>query len=722
MGQKCKKKPILAWLRLACANGTIQKRKFYTADELYSMYKTAAEIKTVKKNDDEDMNNYFKVRSFCSILNKIIHGKDFVQLKSKYSKDNGYNYIILYDNMISSSTLKSLRISSRKQAPTIATTPSIAPPVAPNTTPTIVPFNLLPFNILAPSPLSPLLATSTNQIHTSITNEQLVGVDPTTPIKLIISLPQNIQNIPINVEFVKQSSEFQHQEKLNTNKLSKFNEPMALSFFLGKDRAKKIAEETAVENFGDVVKAHIMTQVERLQNVNLYNERWKSVVSNYDDEDANDYSDAFKSVIRNKATYLAMVFYLSLDYYDKIPDFMKIIEMAINKVGDAHLVEFLPNDKKCKSNYIVRKGSVRSVFDWFRYYRNNNDTLANLVVQKTSIPPILDYNPDLHQNVLSFCRHNINNLSIESLQHHLYTNALPALAESIKKEQQLETFELSHLLEQYGLKNLSLPTVQRWMKKLGFKYEMRKKTYYVDSHDSNENIEYRTKFVERYFAYELLAHRWYCIPAAKRDKMVEEGKISKSMGYKFEKEDGRLFYEFHVDDHDAFQLACDSLPYGGNLSVRKPSDKKALMMLGQDEVIMKQFLFTLLSWTLPDGSKPLIPKDEGAGLMLSAITSRELGFGFTVSESALEAVNEKRMNMKYSDEKAATVLFGKPEKQKLTTTPFVRELEYGQNKEGYWSYEHMVIQLEDCVDVLKHLYPDFDFLFLVDHSNGHDRL
>jgi hypothetical protein len=32
-----------------------------------------------------------------------------------------------------------------------------------------------------------------------------------------------------------------------------------------------------------------------------------------------------------------------------------------------------------------------------------------------------------------------------------------------------------------------------------------------------------------------------------------------------------------------------------------------------------------------------------------------------------------------------------------------------------------VLQLEDCVDCLQALFPQFDFLFLFDHSNGHDR-
>ena len=146
------------------------------------------------------------------------------------------------------------------------------------------------------------------------------------------------------------------------------------------------------------------------------------------------------------------------------------------------------------------------------------------------------------------------------------------------------------------------------------------------------------------------------------------------------------------------------------------------MILVQDEVIMKQFIFTLLSWTLPDGSKPLIPKDEGMGLMISAFTCRELGFAHTVPSDIMEKVNKKRMGEMYSDEKAANVLFGSAAKKPLTRSPFLRQLEYGTNKEGYWSYEHMTIQLEHCIDVLKIQFPQFDFLFLVDHSNGHDRL
>jgi hypothetical protein len=49
---------------------------------------------------------------------------------------------------------------------------------------------------------------------------------------------------------------------------------------------------------------------------------------------------------------------------------------------------------------------------------------------------------------------------------------------------------------------------------------------------------------------------------------------------------------------------------------------------------------------------------------------------------------------------------GTANKSPLTDNPFMREFEYGAKGEGYWSYEHMVIQLEDCIDCLKVLYPN----------------
>ena len=190
----------------------------------------------------------------------------------------------------------------------------------------------------------------------------------------------------------------------------------------------------------------------------------------------------------------------------------------------------------------------------------------------------------------------------------------------------------------YHLKTLNVKTIQNWMNRLGFKYEPRRKSYYVDSHETPENVEYRSKFISRYFAYELLAHRWYSITLEERNTMVNNNDIPKELGYKYEI-NGQTFFEFHIDDHPSFSKACANLEFGGMLSVRKSRDKKKIMMLGQDEAIMRKNLFTLCSWTMPDGSKALLPKDEGMGVMVSAFTSREIGFGYTAPEECMKAIN-----------------------------------------------------------------------------------
>ena len=59
------------------------------------------------------------------------------------------------------------------------------------------------------------------------------------------------------------------------------------------------------------------------------------------------------------------------------------------------------------------------------------------------------------------------------------------------------------------------------------------------------------------------------------------------------------------------------------------------------------------------------------------------------------------------------------QKPSLNSSPFIKMFELGQNNEGYWTYNHMVLQLEDCIDCLQVVHPEFDYVFLFDHSSGH---
>jgi hypothetical protein len=176
--------------------------------------------------------------------------------------------------------------------------------------------------------------------------------------------------------------------------------------------------------------------------------------------------------------------------------------------------------------------------------------------------------------------------------------------------------------------------------------------------------------------------------------------------------------EYHVDCCHLFQDRMNQeTKFGGELSVCKDPQEKALI----DECIFKQYTMSTKSWVGPNGDTVPVPKDDGQGIMISAFQSREFGFGLDLTPDLLQEVNVTRQGKSYEDSKAAISKRGNAAKQPLTSTPFVIKFKYGANNDGYWAYEHMVLQLEDCIDVLRCLYPQYDVLFMFDHSCGHDR-
>jgi hypothetical protein len=61
------------------------------------------------------------------------------------------------------------------------------------------------------------------------------------------------------------------------------------------------------------------------------------------------------------------------------------------------------------------------------------------------------------------------------------------------------------------------------------------------------------------------------------------------------------------------------------------------MIIDQDEAIFKQFLFVSKMWTGPNGERPLLPKDEGAGIKISSFICREHGI--------LREIDERTLNL-----------------------------------------------------------------------------
>ena len=161
--------------------------------------------------------------------------------------------------------------------------------------------------------------------------------------------------------------------------------------------------------------------------------------------------------------------------------------------------------------------------------------------------------------------------------------------------------------------------------------------------------------------------------------------------------------------------------FGGNKSVRFSQGKKAIIMIGHDEFIFKKYYLSNKSWMSDDQIWPIIQKDKGASIMISAFQFRELGFGCPLSANDLRKINEKQQDEKHANKDAAKLKQVKVEKDTLTSSPFVVEFEYGAQNKGYLTYDNFVLQCEDVSDCLKVLYPHIEFYFCVDHSCGHDR-
>ena len=126
-------------------------------------------------------------------------------------------------------------------------------------------------------------------------------------------------------------------------------------------------------------------------------------------------------------------------------------------------------------------------------------------------------------------------------------------------------------------------------------------------------------------------------------------------------------------------------------------------------------------WTGPSGERPLLPKDEGSGLIVSSLIFREHGLIRELDINLLTQVNHSRLHSKYADEEAAIEVYVSALKKDLKKSPFLVYFEYGESKEGYWNYSHMVCQFEDCVDDLKILHPTYHFVFLFDQSSGYSK-
>ncbi len=101
------------------------------------------------------------------------------------------------------------------------------------------------------------------------------------------------------------------------------------------------------------------------------------------------------------------------------------------------------------------------------------------------------------------------------------------------------------------------------------------------------------------------------------------------------------------------------------------------------------------------------------------IVALQFGWGLEIDVQKLKEINESRRKKNYFDTAAATKVNGDIKKTELTESPFIVTFYFGGDK-GYWDGNHMILQVEDCIDCLLILFLDqFRYALLFDHSSGH---
>jgi len=250
------------------------------------------------------------------------------------------------------------------------------------------------------------------------------------------------------------------------------------------------------------------------------------------------------------------------------------------------------------------------------------------ILGKKPEPQMFQVYPELRNKVEQWCTRNVATLSIEGLCDQVHTHVIPGthqlFIEDLPIDAPVECWTLDHFYNCFNLRNLSFTTTWRWMRFLGFAYDRCKKSFYVDGHERSDVVNDRKSFCQMHLKeHEPRCLRWVHI---NKSTMSEENadKLKDRPAFEYQKH-GVPMLEFHVDDvEDIDDLTTNSQL---SMSVRAPPQSKKLMTIGQDECVFSQCLFGQKQWVTPTGERPLMPKTEGEIYMLSAMQSRDFGFG-----------------------------------------------------------------------------------------------
>ena len=113
----------------------------------------------------------------------------------------------------------------------------------------------------------------------------------------------------------------------------------------------------------------------------------------------------------------------------------------------------------------------------------------------------------------------------------------------------MNTKEEKDTIQWYAEHPIFSTTAHSWLKGLGFTYQTKKKSYYVDGHEFPEQKKSRNKFCQKYHReIEMNSHCWIQMTIEEDKTLREKKHIPENVvGTKILCE-GKEMIEYHVDD------------------------------------------------------------------------------------------------------------------------------------------------------------------------------
>ncbi|KAI2514285.1 hypothetical protein MHU86_178 [Fragilaria crotonensis] len=279
----------------------------------------------------------------------------------------------------------------------------------------------------------------------------------------------------------------------------------------------------------DVVEV-LEERIERLQQVNRTMDGWRDLVDKHDKDNLCSPYDIF--ICRQRCSIICLAY-----------------TFALEEMNSARWVE----DCCAKAIFESSKMGIeaagtneRTVAGWNILLRANRERFPHpnpkIHKQKKPLPDLLAYFQEevtvpWHQ----YCIENLADLTIELARNELISKILPRATEANNgivvtndeerggtneeykqnvedneddetdndKNNRLQRTKADCLLSVYLESPISLSTTWRWLRRLGFSYDARKKTFFVDGHERPNVVFHRNQFCKDYLSkLEPRCHRW----------------------------------------------------------------------------------------------------------------------------------------------------------------------------------------------------------------------